>query len=318
MKNFIVMLSVLLLFSYCEKKEQPLPKVEEPVKVVVPTVEKKLDCKVLFFIGKVTITRDNVNVPPENGMDILATDIIQTGSPGSVELMLGDAGAIKITKNSQVSVARILDTGKEKTKVDIDYGKVFSVVSKSKKDQEFSVTTPTALAGVRGTSFLTIVESKQKQRKESSAKVPCVGDGCKVKIVVIDGMVGITKKDSKDEIVLDKHKQLTIKDEKKLTSEMIKPMSDKSAEEIKDLLVFHKSENMGFTALEDELRSFSVELDKYKTSSIEETKTAVKKREADKNMSEEVFKDAGKAEDEKYLKKEIHKDKLKMNRKGDN
>ncbi|MDX1957596.1 MAG: FecR family protein [Leptospiraceae bacterium] len=310
MKAFKLIILLTILFLSCEdKSKEKQISSPPPVEEKIPVLEK-LESKIIFLNGKVKIFRNEKEIEPVKDMNLELEDIIITGNPGTIEIQIGEFSAIKVAKNTKVNVSRFLVDGKEEANVNLDFGKVLSVVNKSKKDQEFKMNTPSALAGVRGTSFLTIVENKDDKAKDKS----CSKEDCRVKIIVSSGTVSVQKKNDKEEIILEKNSQVSIKDDTEISSEIIKPMSKDSVKQIKELLAFHKSEFQGFQVLEEELEENTKELERFKSTTVEETKKTLKRKEFEKSKADEVIQETKNTEKDRYLKKEIHKDKLKLDR----
>ncbi|MCE9499717.1 MAG: FecR domain-containing protein, partial [Leptospira sp.] len=195
--------------------------------------------------------------------------------------------------------------------VKINYGKVVTLLKKERKDESFNVLTPTTIAGVRGTSFLTSVEDLNDA--ESNKKVSCEGSSCRVTFAVIEGKIALTRPGSKEEIILEKNSQITIDREKKFSNKMVKPLNKESLKELKNMIVFHKNDVLGFSKLVDELKLGSEELREFESSgSLEDLKLKMSKRESSSNMADEVAKTASKVDESKYVKKDVGKENLKL------
>ncbi len=94
-------------------------------------------------------------------------DSIITGTDGvAVVALRGNAALAEI----QPSTTFRLQATEKSTEVGIDAGRVWLNVAKRSADEEFKVRTPTALAGVRGTKFLTA------QFGDTTAICHCEGD----------------------------------------------------------------------------------------------------------------------------------------------
>ena len=84
-------------------------------------------------------------------------DVIETGDKSSVIVQVGDELIVRFEENTTVVVKSIKDLSKRE--ISLEKGKVLSKVSKLKKGNEYFVKTPTAVASVRGTEFLTDYEN---------------------------------------------------------------------------------------------------------------------------------------------------------------
>jgi len=245
------------------------------------------------------------------GDALLKSDTIVTGTNGSVEILLGDDGVLKLSKNSSLQLTSALaEHGQERqTEVTMQYGKLVTVLNKERKSESFHVVTPTSIAGVRGTSFLTSVESPSSNK----AGIPCGGDNCVVRYAVLDGAIAIRKPNSDNEIILDKQKEATVGKDSTLSDKMIKPIDSQSLTDLKEMLIFENTKMLQFESLSNELRASSEELKKMDVgSSVEEVESSIRKKEISKNKADEVITTAKSVEESKYIQKDIQKDSLKL------
>jgi len=109
---------------------------------------------VSFYTGTATIQSANAQPRPVKAQDIVKNgDIIETGDKSSVIVQVGEELLVRFEANTKVVVSSITDIAKRE--INLEKGKVLSSVSKLKKGNEYFVKTPTAVASVRGTEFLT-------------------------------------------------------------------------------------------------------------------------------------------------------------------
>lgn len=81
-----------------------------------------------------------------------------TGDDGSVEIELTNGSIMRIRPNSSLQLSPTKRRRKKKSSVVLFFGRVWSSISKAVGAEEnYEVTTPTAVAGVRGTEFETAV-----------------------------------------------------------------------------------------------------------------------------------------------------------------
>jgi hypothetical protein len=276
-----------------------------------PTKEEARTAVIAFIKGEVVILREGNQTKPTLGDALLAADTIVTGTNGSVEILLGDEGVLKLAKNTSLRLVTALAAhGVERsTEVTMQYGKLVAVLHKEKKNESFNVVTPTSIAGVRGTSFLTSVESPSSNK----AGVPCGGDNCVVRYAVLDGSIAVRKPNSEKEMVLDKHTEATVGKDSQISDKLIKPLETQSLTDLKEMLVFENTKMLQFESLSSELRSNSEELKKLDVgSSLEEVESSVRKKEFTKNKADEVITTAKSVDDSKYIQKDVQKDSLKL------
>ncbi len=109
---------------------------------------------VSFFAGTAVIERQGEASAPVKVQDqVKDGDIIETGDRSYVIIQTGDGIVIRFDANSRVSFTSISNA--KFRELNLDRGKVVSSVSKLARDSEYRVKTPTAVASVRGTEFLT-------------------------------------------------------------------------------------------------------------------------------------------------------------------
>ncbi|TGL35779.1 FecR family protein [Leptospira perdikensis] len=294
-----------ILFTACQKDSK------ESVTSVTEKSKQESNVVVAFVKGDVVVIRESGQVKPNLGDVLTSKDTIVTGQNGSVEILVGEDGVLKLNKNTSLSVSQAFaaNDGSRETEVNMQYGKLVTVLRKERKTESFSVVTPTSIAGVRGTIFLTNVENPSAK----GGNVACGSGNCVVKYTVLDGAVAIRKSNSENEIVVDKQKTAEVGNETKISDKMIKPMDKQSLTEMKEMLAFENTKMLQFESLANELRTNNEELQKLNIgSSVEELEKAAKSREITKSKSDEVITTAKSIEDSKYIKKDVQKDSLKL------
>ncbi|MDZ4726014.1 MAG: FecR family protein [Leptospira sp.] len=298
-------LLVLFVFVSCQKESK------ESAHSAQANPEVTSAAVIAFVKGEVVILREGSQNKPVLGDPILASDTIVTGANGAVEILLGDDGVLKLSKNTSLQLSSALAShGEERnTEVKMQYGKLVTILKKERKTDTFNVVTPTSIAGVRGTSFLTSVESPSSNK----AGVPCGENNCVVRYAVLDGAIAIKKSNSENEIILDKQKEATIGNDSKLSDKLIKPLASQSLTDLKEMLVFENTKMLQFESLSNELRNNSEELKKMDLgSSVEEVESSIRKKELTKNKADEIITTAKSVEESKYIQKDVQKDSLKL------
>lgn len=107
---------------------------------------------VIFQNGEVAIERDGKKITSAPGLILRENDTIKTNS-GSVDLQTGKGDVIRIKSFSQITLKEISKTGKSNTNLYVQAGELLIKTNKLKSKDSFQLTTPTAVAGVRGTTF---------------------------------------------------------------------------------------------------------------------------------------------------------------------
>src|SRR5690606_8261265 len=136
-----------LLTTVCAKEEAP----------------KQIQSRITFLIGKVSITNAKTAKSSQAiaGSILEEGDEIQTGKKAKAEIMLGNKGFFKLEENSTFRLDKVSldDSGVNSMNGSILNGRMLSIIKKSKQGETVGINTPTSLAGVRGTSFVTDVEA---------------------------------------------------------------------------------------------------------------------------------------------------------------
>ncbi|PKL16419.1 MAG: hypothetical protein CVV49_16375 [Spirochaetae bacterium HGW-Spirochaetae-5] len=145
---------------------------------------KSASAFISFYSGTATIQTANAQPRPVAVQDMVKDgDVIETGDKSSVIVQVGDELLVRFEANTKVVVTSITDIAKRE--INLEKGKVLSSVAKLKKGSEYSVKTPTAVASVRGTEFLTDF------------------DNGKTIVAVGKGSVSVVKTETKEEKLVD-------------------------------------------------------------------------------------------------------------------
>ncbi|WP_411822329.1 lipoprotein LipL45 [Leptospira sp. 'Mane'] len=140
----------------------------------------ELAAVVVFAVGDSKIQHaDQTEEKAQLGTSLKAGDNVVTGDNGKVDVQFPDGSSIRISPKSIIDFSKLSrnNAGTTDTQISLVSGKVFAKVNKAQKEDNFTVVTPTAIAGVRGTSF--IVES---------------GNGKPSQVKVVDGAVAFSQR----------------------------------------------------------------------------------------------------------------------------
>jgi len=138
--------------------------------------------------GTVTLKKVGTTqwIPAADRQELSEGDQLRTEAGSSAIIKMDDGSMAKIGPLALMTVSSMSSTGKgNKTALDVSIGKTWSRVRKLSSDSDFTVTTPTAVAGVRGTFFSTEVE----QTMDSTFDV-------------FDGSVAVSSMTNPDEAIL--------------------------------------------------------------------------------------------------------------------
>ncbi|EMO80105.1 lipoprotein LipL45 [Leptospira kirschneri serovar Pomona] len=265
MKKFLIVFSSvlttgLLVFNACKKPTESSKaaaiKGNSPSAVVV------------FSVGEAKILHaDLTEEKAALGASLKTGDKVSTKQKSKVDIQFADGSAIRISENSVIDfdALSINSHGNSDTRLALVSGKVFAKVNKASKEDQFSVVTPTAIAGVRGTSFIV-------DRSKSDKAVVKVLEGAVAvapRVVVLEGLSDeeiakdeelkkIQQTVASSEIVLEKNQASVMKaDEKSLDVKDTSKISEKNITS-----VVKKLDNSGISKKEEEEIRTIVTVDK--------------------------------------------------------
>lgn len=162
MKTFrsllFIFLTVVVGLGFCKKPDSTISNAE--------TQQTELKAVIVFSIGESKVTHlDGTEEKARLGVVLKVGDVIETGPKGKIDIQFDSGSSIRIAPSTKIDFTRLTSNqeGGQDTQVSISSGKLFADVKKSKKSDSFTVVTPTAIAGVRGTKF--IVDSNPKLNK---------------------------------------------------------------------------------------------------------------------------------------------------------
>lgn len=148
----VLTLTLILAMTACKEKSNA----EQPLSMVIT-----------FTSGDVKIVRDGKEVPAAIGMIVYERDLIRTEN-GTVDLQTRTGSAVRVREMTSLTVAKIAGKDGGETRIDMEHGGMLANVKKASANEGFNVATPTAIAGVRGTSFSVEVDPFERT---SSVKV---------------------------------------------------------------------------------------------------------------------------------------------------
>lgn len=198
-KNIASAIAVFLLllvaidFSGCAKKKKPAPP-QKPAPVVKkekeqPVEKTPTDVTVLRAAGVVKYSADGKTFVPVVKDTVLKEGYsVSTEADGKAVLSWFDGNLVKLAENSTVKIAKIgFNPAKkmETSQLTLEKGRVFARAKALKNaDSTFTVRTPVAIAGVRGTQF---VVEHGKDKKSSGFKVVegSISVGAKNKEIIV-------------------------------------------------------------------------------------------------------------------------------------
>lgn len=109
---------------------------------------------------KITSAKTKQTDPGKVGGKVYPGDMITAGSDSRAKIVMSDKNVLNISPDSQMTIAKYESnaaSGAHNVELKVDYGKVRASVEQKYDGEknQFNIRTPTAVAGVRGTDFLT-------------------------------------------------------------------------------------------------------------------------------------------------------------------
>lgn len=142
---------------------------------------------VQFAAGDVQLRRGSAVSAAVQGTDVESGDVIVTGAAGRAQIRFSDGGLVALYPDSQFTVTRYADTGnpeQENFAVSLLKGGMRAVTGLigKRNPQNYKVTTPTAVVGIRGSAFLVafnaqgeLIVSGEQDEIEVCTEAGCVG-----------------------------------------------------------------------------------------------------------------------------------------------
>lgn len=115
---------------------------------------------IVFAQGDAKIIHGGQEVPAAVGLVVTENDQIKT-MDGSIDLQTKSGSAVRIRPFTTITVAR-LSAGEGETRLGLEHGGLLANVKKESNSESFNVVTPTAIAGVRGTTFSMEVDNGEQ------------------------------------------------------------------------------------------------------------------------------------------------------------
>ncbi len=163
---------------------------------------KPTEARINFMKGHVNIQRVTAETwrPAFIKMSLYTGDKVKCEELAETEIIMNDGSIIKLKDNSLMEIELMERDKKEKTTrtaLKVYQGKVLGSIKKlSSKSSKFTVTTPTAVAGIRGTVFGVFVEGDSTELNVLKGEVGIQGDTGGEVLVKDKMMITVAKGDS--------------------------------------------------------------------------------------------------------------------------
>ena len=283
MLKALIVISLSLAVFACGKTEEPVAKTGQDNLIIAA---------VSFLSGTVERERDGVREALSIGDLLKPADILITGENSEADLSLKGYGIMKIGGSTKIRVEE-LNQGSEgsKARIGLEKGQVVSLINRKDARQEYEIVTPTAVAGVRGTVFLTSVQ------------------GSESKVAVLSGAVAVQTGD--EEVVLSEGTQMVVDENRRISRDMVKPLGEDSLKEIKRLSVFHRTNVFEYNSMMEEIRQVTPELKELEgTDSAEASMERRTAREA--KMENDNVQKAQRVDLSRHIKRDTEGDPIKL------
>ncbi|RCS57565.1 FecR family protein [Parvibium lacunae] len=130
---------------------------EQRIRIPYPLLKKiSTQAELVKQSGEVTIRNPRGSDSAPTGSTIPESSVIQTGENGYVTVKLPDGSLLHIPAASQIHLAKLkryLHGPVLETQIQVERGRIETQVAKQAPGSRFSIGSPTAIAGVRGTEF---------------------------------------------------------------------------------------------------------------------------------------------------------------------
>lgn len=184
--------------------------------------------------GKVTCSNNGIERSINLGDYLTAADVLKTEKGAGAEIFIKGQGLMKVSESTEIQMGKVLSG--DQTSVDVKSGSVAVFLKKQDRQGEFTIKSPTAVAGVRGTSFLVTVDSQESSR-----------------FALLDGAIEL--KNAKSSVVMGKQGEITVGIDTDLSKATIQPLSQGAIDQLKKIAVFQRSNLGEYNSLVDELKT---------------------------------------------------------------
>ena len=160
------------------------------------------EAKITFMKGKVEVQRkgSQVMMPAVMKMTVYPGDKISTGDGAEAELKLSDGSVLKLKDGGELEIEKMEKQKKPLNTIrafKLFKGKILGAIRKlSSRESKFTVSTPTAVAGIRGTVFGVFVEGDSTELNVLNGEVGIQGEAGGEVLVKDKMMITVAKGDS--------------------------------------------------------------------------------------------------------------------------
>jgi len=197
---------------------------------------------VVFVSGEPKVVKAGAESPLKVGMVVSVNDIIKTEANTFVDLQTKGGSAIRVKEFTTITVSKLAE-GAE-TSLKLEQGGLLASVKRSSAKEEFKVITPTAIAGVRGTTFSVNVDPFENK---STVKVI---DGKVAMAPRVAALEGYTAEEIKADPTLSKLAEIETSKEiilEERTEGSLDPKVEKQVADVSAAMIEAKADNKDAT-----------------------------------------------------------------------
>jgi hypothetical protein len=192
-RNDIPFLCFIILFlAGCQRAKQ-----EQPKPIPLPAPSGRIEARLTYLEGVVSLVRDKARLPAELDMALLPGDTVETGKDAQAEVTFDDSSEISLDPESRFGIgelSRDSASGQRTVRTNLLSGELKARIAKLAQNSTFEIESPTSVAAVRGTEFI----------------VAC-RPGQPVEVTVLVGKVGVRRPRTREaEVLLLEHHRLLV------------------------------------------------------------------------------------------------------------
>lgn len=274
-KNSFILLVGLIFFIFCKQEVTQVKKASEEQPIA----------KIQYLKGSVKIERSGTVVEAKINDFLQVKDILIAEKDSVVDIILKEKGILRINENTRVEIRSLTS---ENIEIFQNNGSVITHLKKLKETENYSIITPTSVAAVRGTSFITKVVNENR-----------------TDFALVEGKLEI-KNQKGEKIILDQAAEISVEKEKELSKKRIQPLSKESLQMLRELASQDKGNVQEFVSFVSELKNSSaykdIGVDVNYQEKVEEAKKLPEKKVVEKIKSSE----------EKIIQRNVKNDPLKI------
>jgi len=113
---------------------------------------------IMVVKGDITVTsKDGKTEPAKVGKKVVQGDTITAGKDSRAKIVMADKNVINVSPDSKIKIEKYESGANKDVELKVEYGKVRASVEQKYDGEKskFNIKTPSAVAGVRGTDFMT-------------------------------------------------------------------------------------------------------------------------------------------------------------------